>query len=419
MAIGSGLSSTAGIATETLVGIPVPVTRFAEHNSSSLAAKKTTVQGAGLRGGSFVRRSARRNYVARQAAGDLAFDVPTNGFGLFLQHMLGSFSATAVALGGGLFQQIHNTGSLQGKSFTTQIVKPDTTGVLAPQVFTYPGCKVSAWELSVQLGQQLQTKLTIDALDEATSQNAIANTTLASAATATATTISTVATIPVGSYITIDKGALAEVRLTTAVSGAGPYTVTVPALNFAHAINVTVGSATGVNYGAAASLQAASYVSTVSMWDFSQGALVVGGTTSVVSGVWTQTGGTTVANVRSVSVKGSNPMKVDRFGLGSQIRSEQLENNWRDYTAVVQVEYNNRTYYDAYAADANIALQVKFVNPAGAVLQIYAPVTFIEDGASPQVAGPDIIIQTLNLTLLDDGVNGHLQAIYTSTDAAV
>jgi len=96
-----------------------------------------------------------------------------------------------------------------------------------------------------------------------------------------------------------------------------------------------------------------------------------------------------------------------------------LENNWRDYTAVVQVEYNNRTYYDAYAADANIALQVKFVNPAGAVLQIYAPVTFIEDGASPQVAGPDIIIQTLNLTLLDDGVNGHLQAIYTSTDAAV
>jgi hypothetical protein len=334
--------------------------------------------------------------------------------------MLGSFAATATSIGGGLYQQIHTPASLQGKAFTLQIVKPDTTGTLGPQAFTYPGCKVTAWELSAQMGQQLGIKLTIDAIDEATPSNAFASTTLASSASALATTISTVASIATGTYITIGSGLTAEVRLTTGVSGAGPYTVTVPALTYAHASGSSVGSATGTNYGSAAVLQAASFVSTIGQYDFSNGALVAGGVTSVVSSVWTVTGGTTVANVRSVSLKGSNPLKVDRWGLGSQLRSEQLENNWRDYSAAVQVDYNSRAYYDAYAADAALALVLTFTaRSGGAVLQFYAPVAFQSDGASPQVPGPDTIIQSLNFDILDDGTNGPLQAIYTSTDASV
>ena len=419
MAVGSGLSATLGIATETTVGTPVTVTRFVEFNSESLSAKKTTVQGQGVRGGALVRRGKLRNYVARQAGGDLDFDFPTLGGGLWLQHMLGSYATTPTSLGGGIFQQIHNPGSLQGKAFTTQIVTPDTTGVLAQEAFTYPGCKVSAWELSVQQGQQLGVKLTIDALDEATPANIAANTTLSSASTVGAVSISTVASIPIGSYITIDKGQNAETVKTTNVSGAGPYVVTVPALTYAHAIGTSVGSATGVNYGSAASLQAASYTASNTMWDFSQGVLVAGGATSVVSGVWTVTNGATVANVRSVSLKGSNPLKVDRFQMGSQIRSEQLENNFRDYTATVQVEYNSRAFYDAYAADIPIVLKLTFTAQNGAILQFFAPVAWIEDGASPDVGGPDIIIQTLNFTILDDGTNGYLQAVLTNTDAAV
>jgi len=419
MAVGSGLSATLGIATESTPGTPVAVTRFVDFNSESMQLKKTTVQGAGVRGGTLVRQSVRRNYVARQASGDLNFDIPTNGFGLFLQHMLGSYSTTPTSLGGGLYQQIHNTGSLQGKAFTTQIVKPDTTGVLAGEAFTYPGCKITEWELSVGQGTQAQIKLSIDALDEATSTNAITATTLAALSTAAATSISTTASIPAGTYITIGSGATEEVRLTSAVSGAGPYTVTVPALAYGHAAGSYVGSATGAAYGSAAGLQAASYVSTVGMWDFSQGALVAGGSTTVASGVWTMTGGTTVANVRSVSLKGSNPLKVDRWGLGSAVRSEQLENNFRDYTSTISLDYNSRAFYDAYAGDSTLALYLKFTSPSGAVLQFYCPASFLEDGASPQVGGPDIIIETLNFTHLDDGTNGAVQAIYTSTDASV
>lgn len=419
MAVGAGLSSTLGIATETTPGTPVAVTRFIEYDTETMGMKKTTVQGEGLRGGALVRRRARRSKVGRQAGGDIKFDIPTNGFGLFLHHMLGSFSTTPSSIGGGLYQQIHNTGSLAGKAFTTQIVKPDTTGVLAPEAFTYPGCKITSWEISIGQAGLVQVMLSIDAVDEATPTNAAAPTTLASSAASGDTTISTVASIAAGTYITIGTGALAEVRLTSAVSGAGPYTVTVPALTYGHASGAYVGSATGVNYGSAAALQAASYVASVGQWDFTQGALVAGGVVSVSSGVWTLTGGRTVANVRSVSLKGSNALKTDRWGLGSAVKSEQLENNWRDYTADVQVEYNGREFYDEYAADAAIALKLVFTSAAGEVLQFFMPAGFQEDSASPQVGGPDIIIQALKLVGLDDGTNGALQAIYTSTDSSV
>lgn len=53
-----------------------------------------------------------------------------------------------------------------------------------------------------------------------------ANTTLAAAATVGSSTISTTATIPAGSYIVLGSGYGIETHLTTAVSGTGPYTVT-------------------------------------------------------------------------------------------------------------------------------------------------------------------------------------------------
>ena len=85
MALGAGLSATLGIATETVVGTPVTVTRFLEFDSETLQMKKHTVQGAGLRGG-LVKRAQRRFVVAREAGGDIMLDAPTAGLGLVLQH---------------------------------------------------------------------------------------------------------------------------------------------------------------------------------------------------------------------------------------------------------------------------------------------------------------------------------------------
>ena len=422
MALGAGLSATFGMATETTVGTPVAVTRFIEFDSESLKLKKHTAQGAGLRGGALIRRAQRRSVVvARDAGGDVAFDAPTSGLGVFLQHMLGSFTAVPASIGGGLYRQIHNTGALAGKTFTSQVLRPDTTGVLGPQAFTYPGCKITDWELSVAQHAQVKLKLTIDALDEATPSNAFAATTTSAAIAAAATSFTSVASIPAGSWIVVDVGTLAEVVQTGTPTGAGPYTIPVTStggFTQAHLTGVYAGSATGVNYGAATSLATASYTAGIGMFTFNQGKVVAGGTTSSVAGVWTNTGGQTVANVRSASVKSKVPVKADRWGLGSVVRSEQLDNNWRDYSAAIDVEYNGRAFYDAYAADIPLALVLSFTTPAGAVLSFYFPDAFQEDGSSPNVAGPDIIIQKLALTMLDDGTNGTLQAVYTSTDSA-
>lgn len=65
-----------------------------------------------------------------------------------------------------------------------------------------------------------------------------------------------------------------------------------------------------------------------------------------------------------------------------------------------------------------MALQLKFVAPGGTLLSFYAPMAFLDDG-NMNVGGPDVLDQKLTFMFLDDGVNGALQAVYTSTDAAV
>jgi hypothetical protein len=421
MAVGAGLSASLGIATETTVGTPVAVTRFIEFDSESVALKKNMVQGAGLRQGGLLARASRRVNTGRSVGGDLNFSVTTNGFGLVLQHMLGSFTTVPTSIGGGLYQQIHNVGTLQGRSFTTQIVRPDTSGVLAQNAFTYPGCKITDWEVGVAQNAQVKAKLTLDALDEANPSNGFASTTLSSAVVQAATSIVTVASIPAGAYVVLDAGTGEEVVQTSgAPTGTGPYTSTLvyPATK-PHNAGVYVGSATGLNYGAATALQTASYNATTTEFQFLQGSLYAGGTTAVTSGVYTNTGGRLVGTVKSASVKGKNALKTDRYQLGTNgVRAEQIENGWREYTADVDAEFFDRSFYDAYVADSPIALQLKFVAPGGATLGFYAPMAFLDDG-NMNVGGPDVLDQKLSFALLDDGVNGALQAVYTSTDAAV
>ena len=424
MAVGSGLSAQLGIVTETTPGTPLAVTRFYEFDKETMSEKKHTVQGVGLRAGALTKRGSRRVQTAREAGGTIGFDIPTAGLGLTLQHMLGSFSTTATSLGGGLFQQIHNTGSLQGKAFTTQIVKPDYTGVLTQNAYTHTGCKVTDWTISGQTEAQLKLDLTIDSMDQFTPSNSFAATTLASLASAAATTVSSTATVASGNYILIagNTPTQNEVVAVTGVSGSGPFTLTVsPALAYAHASGNTVSSPTAVNYGSPAALQAASYTSGTSIfsYDATGSTLIAGGVTTVVSGVWTNTGGVAIGNVRSFSLKGTNPLKVDRFGIGSAIKSEPIENDYRSYALEAEIEYGSPYLYQNYAADAGLALLLKFTAPGGLYLQFYMPYVVQNDGTDPEVSGPDILIPKLQFEVLDDGTNGALQGVLVNTDAAV
>jgi hypothetical protein len=78
-------------------------------------------------------------------------------------------------------------------------------------------------------------------------------TTLSSAAAAAATTVSVAAAIPVGTQIAIDTAGTVEVRTVTAVTGAGPYTLTLSAaLSSAHASGAAVQASPGYTAGGVA-----------------------------------------------------------------------------------------------------------------------------------------------------------------------
>lgn len=345
MAVGSGLSAQAGIATEVTPGTAVAVTRFVEFDNETLSLKRHIAQGSGMRAGGLFQRGARRVLVAREASGDITFDVAQNGLGLWLQHMIGSFSTTATVKNGTGFQQIHNAASLQGKTFTAQVGVPDTTGTVNP--FTYPGCKITDWELTAAQHKQLSLKVSIDAFDE-------------------------------------------------------------------------VSTTAGVT-----ALQTAVYSAATGLFSFKDAAVISGGTVTTVSGVLTATG-TPVASCRNISIKGTNPLKTDRFFAGSQVKAEQIENDFRSVGGQVDLEFSTMANYNTFLADSSTVLQVNFIGQtviAGSTafpqLSFFFPLVKFEDGVSPDVSGGDVVMANVAFTVLDDGVNPAMQVYYVSSDTTV
>jgi|ERR1019366_6469005 hypothetical protein len=151
-----GLGSQLGVSpTESTYGTYNAPTRFVEFNSESLKLNKRVKQGLGLRAGGLFGRSARRVVTGTDVTGDIDFDMPTRGAGIFLGHALGSYPA-AVA---GAFTIVK--GDQSAVSFTTQVGLSRYDGTVTPKNVT--GCKVDAFTLSLANDGILNVKLTIDA----------------------------------------------------------------------------------------------------------------------------------------------------------------------------------------------------------------------------------------------------------------
>lgn len=141
MAIGSGIGSQLGIATETTFNTPVTVTRFYEFTNESLNYEKNVAVGMGLRAGGQLPRSQRRVVTTTGATGDINLDLPTSGLGLLLAHATGTFPTKAA----GAFT--FTLGDIATKSFTSQVGVPQYGGTVTPK--TVGGCKISSFELAV------------------------------------------------------------------------------------------------------------------------------------------------------------------------------------------------------------------------------------------------------------------------------
>jgi hypothetical protein len=131
----------------------------------------------------------------------------------------------------------------------------------------------------------------------------------------------------------------------------------------------------------------------------------VAGTPLVYAGAAITVAGTAF-EVKSVSIKGENALKADRYMLGSNIKKEQVQSGMRTVTGTLGVEFKDVAAYNRVVNASVVAFQAKFesldaiTGSTKASLTVTIPdIRF--DGETP-TGGGQIIEHSLNFMALDD-----------------
>ncbi|MGZ0231113.1 phage tail tube protein [Streptomyces sp. CPS1] len=166
MPTGSGLDAQLMVGEEATWGTAVTPDHALEFNDESLKLDPTFLEPTGLRVGTKFKRASRVSISRRSVSGDFTVEHATLGMGLLWKHALAS-SGTPTALTAPAYEQIHVPGDFRGKGLTVQVGRPEpSTGTVRP--FTYAGCKISQWELTVGDNAIPTLKLTFDGRSEDT-----------------------------------------------------------------------------------------------------------------------------------------------------------------------------------------------------------------------------------------------------------
>jgi hypothetical protein len=161
----------------------------------------------------------------------------------------------------------------------------------------------------------------------------------------------------------------------------------------------------------ATGLAAASYPTPNALFSFADaGNFKIGGTASTSAGETTVAAGVAVGSrVTAITITGSTPMKVDRYGLGNAgLKGEPIENAIPTITGTLTTEFFSRTeLYDVFKAGTTTTLQLDFSHgDAGGgnpyLLSFIMPAVKFKSGAM-NINGPDVIPQTIGFQAYDDG----------------
>lgn len=95
------------------------------------------------------------------------------------------------------------------------------------------------------------------------------------------------------------------------------------------------------------------------------------------------------ANVKKLTIKGSNGLDTDRRFIGSEYRAEPLEADLREYGGTVDLEFESLTQYNRFRNANEVALVSTISAGASASLTTTMNVRF--DGATPEVDGRGIV----------------------------
>ncbi len=166
----SGLGSALGFKAETTYGTYVVPDRWLEFNSEGLVYNREKIVSSGIRRGSYVQRAARWAVNRKGGGGPVTLEFATKGFGLLLKHGMGVVAITTP--GGGVNTRLHThtLGDLDDLSLTIQKILPDVGGT--DRAFSFLGCVIIGWELSVDADGLVTFSPTFDAQDMTTAQAA-------------------------------------------------------------------------------------------------------------------------------------------------------------------------------------------------------------------------------------------------------
>jgi hypothetical protein len=173
-------------------------------------------------------------------------------------------------------------------------------------------------------------------------------------------------------------------------------------------------------------LATASYVAGQQQFTGADLTVSVGGTASTTASVVSLSGASTLAGVRSVSVKGTNPLDTERFYAGSSgVKSEQQVNGFREYTVELELDYVDRTVlYDLFVANTTTPLKLSWAKSTAITGSYYPTLEVILSGAKITDAtiddnGTELTQQKVTFTALYDGTNSPFQIRTISTDSSL
>src|ERR1019366_2918192 len=168
MATAGGISSQFGMVDEATFGTSPVMARFLEFNNETVQQTIARLDSSGLRVARKVQRAAQFVPSNHNVTGDVEFEVQNQGMGLLLKYMMGTIASAQPNAGSNptVWEHTATVGPLDGKSFSCQIGKAGVD--LVQRAFTYAGCKVAKWDLSVATNGLLMLKPTIDGVSEST-----------------------------------------------------------------------------------------------------------------------------------------------------------------------------------------------------------------------------------------------------------
>jgi len=182
-------------------------------------------------------------------------------------------------------------------------------------------------------------------------------------------------------------------------------------------------SVDGWNEATATALASASYVAGAEVFNFSQAtSFTLGGTVSGTTELSISGGSAITAIVRGITLTGTNPLAVERYGLGNAgVKKEQLENDIPTITGTLDIEYLQSEWYTPFKAGTKSALYLKFEGSviSGSdknTLEFVLPQIAIKK-VTPTVDGPDIVKASVEFEVYNDETHNTFQVKLISADS--